>query len=391
MDFGQMVILILIQVGGLGIMTFSLLFLVMLGKKMSLNSRLSIPTLSQEINLQNIKFALLVIFSFTIVIEGIGALLLFLNLRHSVPFAEAVYSSIFHSIAAFCNAGFSIYSDNLTAFSSHPYILSVIMALIILGGLGFIVIYEIVDIALGKRNVVGKIVLSVHTRIALAGTAIFILGGAFFILLLEGGSLFAGMPAGDKVLNAFFLSVASRTAGFSTVDLGGLSNPALLLVAFLMFVGACPGSTAGGVKIHVFFALMAHIGSKIKGRSSTSIFKRNISSNILDRAATIFIYAIFLLVIAVFVLQITENLDSSQPVAVERGRFLDTLFEAVSAFGTVGLSTGLTAALSCWGKVIIMILMFIGRVGPLTLGIALHMQQQRKVVYEFPTEDVLIN
>ncbi|MEW5895864.1 MAG: TrkH family potassium uptake protein [Candidatus Omnitrophota bacterium] len=387
--FGQLVILTLVQAGGLGIMTFSLIFLVMMGKRISLISRFSIPPLTQDINLQNVKFSLFFILTMTLIIEGIGAVLLFINLKQFHPFPFALYSAVFHSITAFCNAGFSLYSDSMIGFQNHPFILFILMGLIILGGLGFIVIYELFTVILHRRKDHRRLPLSLHTRIALSATAALLLTGGLVIWLLEGNNLLRGMPEEYKILNAFFLSVTSRTAGFTTVDLGGLSNAAVLLVSLLMFIGACPGSTGGGIKIHVFVTLLNHIRSKIRGFSSTNVFKRKIPDHIVERALAIFVYAISLLTIAIFVLQITENLDSSTMVA--RERFLDTVFEAASAFGTVGLSTGLTPFLSYWSKIMVIILMFVGRIGPLTFGVALIIQQRRKIMYEFPEEDVVVS
>ncbi|MFH1061379.1 MAG: TrkH family potassium uptake protein [Candidatus Omnitrophota bacterium] len=389
--FGQMVILFLIQLGGLGIMTFSLLFIILLGKKIGLHSNLQIPDLSQDISFKNIKYSILMIFAMTFFIESAGAILLFFNLKnyHSFPFA--VYSSIFHSVSAFCNAGFSLYSDSFIGFNNNPYIMGILMFLIVLGGLGFIVIYEVIRIISFKRSVSEKLCISLHTKIALGGSLFFIVFGAIIILLLESRGIMRGMPLSQQILNSFFLSVTSRTAGFNAVDTALLSNPTLILLLFFMFVGGCPGSTAGGIKIHTFFSLIAVFRNKLRGLSMASLFKRKIPDAVVSRALTICITSFFIIFIAVFLLQLSENGAISHLEVKQREEFFDTLFESVSAFATVGLSTGTTLCLSSWGKGIIILLMFAGRVGPLTLGIALQMRQKRKPVYEFPVEEIILS
>ncbi|MFH1092997.1 MAG: TrkH family potassium uptake protein [Candidatus Omnitrophota bacterium] len=389
--FGQMVILFLIQIGGLGVMIFSLLFLILIGKKIALLSNLSIPHLSQDISFKNIKYSIFMIFIMTFFIESAGAILLFCNLKNYHPFIFAVYSSIFHSVSAFCNAGFSLYADNFIGFNNNPYVMLILMFLIVLGGLGFIVIYEAVRIILFKRSISKKISISLHTKIALTGSLFFIVFGAVIIWLLESQGILRSMPLSYKILNSFFLSITSRTAGFNSVNTSLLSNPTLILLLFLMFVGGCPGSTAGGIKIHTFFSVIALMRNKLRGLTMTSLFNRKIPDAVVGRALTIFLAAIFIIFIAVFLLQLTENVTIPHLEVNQKEAFLDTLFEVISAFGTVGLSTGTTLYLSSWGKGIIILLMFVGRIGLLTLGIALQMRQKRKLIYEFPVEEIIVS
>lgn len=389
--FGQSIILILVQLGGLGIMTFSLLFLISIGKRVSLHSQLCIQDLSQDMSLRNIKYSVFLIFIMTFVVEFVGMCLLFLNFKNYHPFGFALYSSLFHAISAFCNAGFSLYSDSFVSFKGNPSIMLILMVLVVLGGLGFIVIYEVFRIVVNKTNRGRRAALSLHTKIALTGSVFFIVCGGFVVWLFESRGALRDMPVLYQIFNAIFLSITSRTAGFNTLDTASLSNPTLLFVIFLMFVGACPGSTAGGIKIHTLFSVAALVRNKMRGLGMSSLFKRKISPAIVDRAITIFISAFLIVLVAVFLLQITENNSISHLKVNPKEGFLDTLFEAVSAFGTVGLSTGITSSLSTGGKVIIIFLMFAGRIGPLTLGIALQMRQKRNIVYEFPNEEIVVS
>jgi len=389
--FGQLVLLTLMQLGGLGIMTFSLLFLIFIGKKISLHFQMCIPDLFQDINLKNIRYCIFSIFIMTLLIESAGAFFLFLDLRNYHPVPFAVYSSIFHSISAFCNAGFSLYSDSFVRFNNNPYILIVMMSLIVLGGLGFIVIYEIFRIITKRQKPSVKTDISLHTKIALTGSFLFIIIGAVIVWILENQALLRNMPLSTQMLNSFFLSVTSRTAGFNTIHTSLLSNPTLLMVMFMMFVGACPGSTGGGIKMHVFFTLIALLRNKLKGLEMASLFKRKIPPAAVDRAVTILISSFLVVFIAVFLLQLTENILIAHAEIPQAEEFLDTIFESISAFGTVGLSTGTTAHLSFGGKAIIIFLMFVGRIGALTLGIALEMRQKDKITYEYPTEEIIVS
>lgn len=389
--FGQIVILVLMQLGGLGIMTFSLLFLILLGKKIGLHSNRQIPDLSQAINLKNIKYSIIMIFIMTFSIEAVGAFLLFLNLKHYHSFIFAVYSSVFHSVSAFCNGGFSLYSDNFIGFNNNPYVLTILMFLIVLGGLGFIVIYEAIRIISVKRMIIKRLSVSLQTKIALSGTLFFILFGAVVFYLIESQGIMRLMPLSHKIINSFFLSITSRTAGFNSVDTALLSNPTLILLLLFMFIGGCPGSTAGGIKIHTFFTLIALLRNKLNGLAMASIFKRKIPDPVVNRAITICLSSVLIIFIAVFLLQFTENGTMAHCDVKQKKEFLDTLFEVVSALGTVGLSTGTTLCLSSWGKGILILLMFVGRLGPLTLGIGLQMRQKRKPVYEFPSEEIVVS
>ena len=385
--FGQLVLLGLVQIGGLGIMTFSLLFFMLLGRRVSLCGRYCMDTLSDELDLDNFRFALAKIFTVTAGVELCGAVLLFAYLRHIHTLPGAVYSSIFHTVAAFCNAGFSLYHDNLGAFVQHPYVQCVIMGLIIIGGLGFIVIDELMAwVACRPGQVRSR--LSLHSRVALTGTGLLIAGGTLGIWLLEKNNVLSGLAPPDQIANAAFLSITSRTAGFNTLSTGLLTNASLCVVIFLMFIGACSGSTAGGIKIGTFFTLLSVMIARLKGQRSASLFHRRLPEETVDKAMIVFVVALLIIFIMVFALQMTEAAALSR--GQERGMFLNLLFEAVSAFGTVGLSTGVTPELSALGKMIIVLLMFVGRVGPLTLVVALQVRKSRTLKYEYPQGDILI-
>ena len=326
----------------------------------------------------------------TFFIESVGAGLLFWNLKDYHSFSFALYSSIFHSISAFCNSGLSLYSDNFMGFNNNAHVMLVLMSLIVLGGLGFIVVYEVFYILLNKKRNSGRISISLHTKIALTGSLFFIMFGAISIWLLEYRGILHDMSIAHQIFNSFFLSITSRTAGFNTVDISLLSVPTILLVISLMFIGGCPGSTAGGIKIHTFLTVLVLIRNKFKGLGMASLFRRKIPEATVDRAVTIFISSLLIIFITAFLLQLVENIAVPYLEIKLREGFLDTLFEAVSAFGTVGLSTGATAYLSSWGKAIIIFLMFIGRVGPLTLGIALQVRPKHVISYEFPNEEIIL-
>jgi len=229
--------------------------------------------------------------------------------------------------------------------------------------------------------------LSLHTRICLYFTVVLLIAGTGAILLLEWNNMLVGLPLAQKLMNAFFLSVSSRTAGFNTLDTGSLTNSTLMIVLWLMFIGGCPGSAAGGIKVSTFAALLALIHSKLSGRENAALFERRIPAKAISRALAIFAASFIAINTATLFFHLTERIDVSHNLA--KGSFLDLLFEATSAFGTVGLSTGLTPTFSDWGKVGSIVLMFAGRLGPLTLGIAL-LTRRRAPAYCFVEEDIAI-
>jgi trk system potassium uptake protein TrkH len=387
--FGQMVILVLIQIGGLGIMTLSLLFLMLIGRRASLTTRCCLATLSNEVDLRRIRLAIFKIFIYTIAIELLGAALLFIYFQQKHGIHFALYSSLFHAVSAFCNAGLSLYSESFVYFQRSGYVQGIMMTLIILGGIGFIVINDVFSVFFKKKINTFK-ALTLHTKIAILGSFFLIIFGTLTIWLLERTNILSQMSLPHQVLNAGFLSVTSRTAGFNTIDTASLSNATLFFVIGLMFIGGCPGSTAGGVKVNTVFVLIFFVISQFKGSGGTNFSQRKISPEIIYKSAAIIIASVTLVMLATFMLQITESINQHCIPGQERGNFIVLLFEAVSAFGTVGLSAGKTAAHSGLGKFILIVLMYIGRIGPLTLAFALQRISNKTADFEYPEEDIFI-
>ncbi len=351
--FGQIVILILIQIGGLGIMTYSTFLALILGR-FTLGQRRMVQEMMEEE--RNVLSMVLYIFKMTFLVELIGAAILFLRwiFYFKVP-SRALYYSVFHSISAFCNAGFALFSDSLSQFVADPVVNITIMALIILGGLGFIVVYEIANKArMPKKR------MSTHTRLALSASAILILLGFFTIFFLEFDGALLRHTLPQKLWASLFQSVTPRTAGFNTIPIGTLSQVVLTVLIVLMFIGASPGSTGGGIKTTTLAILLLSLASTLRGKQDITVYRRTISSAVVQKTLALLVSAL-LVVGGFFVLLL----------AVEKRPFLPLLFETVSAFGTVGLSTGVTPALTAGGKMLVLLLMYVGRIGPLTLGLAL--------------------
>ncbi len=377
--FGQTVILLLIQFGGWGILTFTTMFFVANRSK-----RISFRNLSmvRKYYLDSIEFQahhiLRNIILMSLSVELVGALLLWLRLRSADP-GSTFFTALFHAVSAFCNAGFSLYSDSLSRFGSDPYLLILIMVLIVLGGLGFLVINDLL-LYLRKK----KRSLALHTKLVLAATVILILIGTGAYLLIERARAFRSFSAGKSLLNALFQSVTTRTAGFNVVDQGVLSNPSKVLTMLLMFIGGSPASIAGGIKTTTFAIVMLAIFKEIDWQGRIRIANRVLPSAIVTKSMLFLGKAAGILLLSVFLLSVTEMLHASGAGFA----FLDIVFESFSAFGTVGLSTGITEQLSRAGKIIVIATMFAGRVGLISLSIPLFKEQHREI--EYPEEEVLI-
>lgn len=385
--FGQTVILALVQIGGLGIMTFSVFFFLAFGMRTPLTSRLAVSDLSRGAGMQDLAKTLGWIFLMTLTFEAIGAILLFTRFIHRMPAMEAVSMSIFHSVSAYCNAGFSLFSDSLMWLADDPATLFIIMGLVVMGGLGFVVVDEIrawIMARIEKR----RMTLSLHTRICLTGTFALLVVGTVVLWALERQNVLSGMPAALQWTHALFLSAASRTAGFNTVETSYLTNSSLFIVVILMFIGGCPGSTAGGIKVTTFVILWRLIRAQIRGHGMVSAFHRTVPGPVVGKALAVFASAFILVNIATLLLQTTEGIGVSHQ-AVEN-TFLELLFETTSAFATTGLSTGITPSLSDAGKVLLSFLMLAGRVGPLTIGLAVLIRRRRGLRYQYAEEDVLV-
>lgn len=361
--FGQVVVLLLIQLGGLGITTFSVYLFFFLHQGVGTRGRWIINETLLHTPVSSMRELIGGIIGIALILEGLGAVFLSFVLVPDLGVPAGIFSAIFHSVSAFCNAGFSLFPDSLTRYGSSPVFNFTIMWLIITGGIGFLVIREVNDIVL-RRHPARRPKLSLHSRIVLLTSAILILGGALLILVMERSGGLHDKAFGGQVMTAMFQSVTARTAGFFTVDINSFQIPTLLLMIFLMFVGASPGSAGGGIKTTSLALFLAIMRSRLRGSPHTNFFRRTIPDDVVTKALALVMLAILLVGSALFALLIMQHPGASarQHDAV----FLQYLFETVSAFGTVGLTMGATAKLTLPGKLIIIMLMFIGRVGLLT-------------------------
>jgi len=381
--FGQSVIMALIEIGGLGVMTFSVVFFLFLGRGFSTRGRWIITESFTAAPVRNIRSLLKSIFLFTFLAEVTGAFLLFLQWRSEMSAPSALFAGFFHSISAFCNAGFALFGRNFEQYRGSVLLNVTVCSLIVLGGIGFPVIYEFIDRIRSARRGQRR-AFSLHTRTVLTMTVVLIIVGTALILLLERNGQLAPLSPGEKILASVFQSITARTAGFNTLDIGALTVATLFVLVILMFVGASPGSCGGGIKTTSLAVLVAILNDRIRGRHSASIFKRTIPDETVSKALSIFILAVIILTIGLIVLLMTQP-DLPQV----RETFLTYLFETVSAFGTVGLSMGITPSLTAIGKLIIIMIMLLGRVGLLTVA---YIVTSRRVVapYRYSEEKVMI-
>jgi trk system potassium uptake protein TrkH len=375
--FGQVVLMGLMQIGGLGIMTFSTFLAITLQRRMGMQDRLIMQDLFEERNIETLKSMIVGILKLTFTIEAVGALVLTWAwyATGESPWA-ALYLGIFHSIAAFNNAGFALFSDNLMQYRGDVLINLAITSLIILGGLGFVVISALPQLRFWGKPRVRR--LPCHSRIVLWTTAILLVSGTLLFLLAEGGKTMAEYSWSERLLASYFLAVTPRTAGFNTVDTGSLTDLSLFITIILMFVGASPASTGGGVKTSSFALLVLSIRAILRKREEVEVFYRTIPRETVHKALVIITLSFSLINLFTILLLLTDDAP-----------FLPTMFEVVSAFGTVGLSMGLTPSLTAAGKVIIIIVMFIGRIGPLTMAMALG-EQQDSARFAYPSERVMV-
>jgi trk system potassium uptake protein TrkH len=308
---------------------------------------------------------------YTFVFEAIGTLLLFIRFLKEFPLGKSFYQAIYHAISAFNNCGYSLFSDNLLSYQGDLIVNITIMALLVIGGIGFIVQYEVFS---RLRGVQKK--LSIHTRIVIITTIVLILSGAFLFYLFERNHIIKDVPMMNQILASFFQSVTPRTCGFNTVDIGALTNETLLLMLILMFIGASPGSTGGGVKTSSVALLVMLMWSRLKGSLDVNIFNRTIPREIVSRSISIIFASAFSIAIITSVLLIAGG--GKLPPMESRHFFVEYLFETVSAFGTVGLSMGITPKLNDFQKYALILMMFAGRVGPLTLAFSLSRSAEGK-------------
>lgn len=385
--FGQSVLLMLVQLGGLGIMTFSTIFIYMLRGHISTHDRLILQG-SFSYTGRDIYSLLKHIFFFTILIEGIGAVALSIRWYGEYSLSTALYLSLFHSITAFCNAGFSPFSNSLIKYQGDITINFIFISLIIAGGLGFFSLHEIKNLLYnGSKGSLNKRQLSLHTKMALIVTAILLLIGSIMFFALEKNNSLKGLGFGEQLLCSLFQSVTARTAGFNTVNFASLTNATLFITIMFMFIGASPGSTGGGIKTTTLGVLFAIIKSRFYAREDVSILNRTIPLEVASRS--IAIASISFVIVALFTILLTITEVYNIPHQESRGSFIEIMFEVVSAFGTVGLSAGMTERLTEIGKILICMVMFIGRLGPLTIAMAVS-REEAKGRFKYSEENLMV-
>ena len=384
--FGHGVILVLIQIGGLGVMTLASLGLYLMRQRVSLTDRIAVGQNLLHDSGFRLGHFLIAVVVITLLIESIGAGLLYILL----PGEMTTFSAFFHSISAFCNAGFSLNSDSLVRWQDRWGVNLVFMGLIIIGGIGFSVMVETLkwlQSRLPGRSRRQRKRFSWYSKVVFSTTAALVLGGAALLFLNEYIIFKRPLPFQTTLLTSLFQSVTCRTAGFNTIDLNGLSNISLLLMMLLMLVGGAPGSTAGGIKVTTMRVMAAFYRSRLLGGKQAVIGNIAASRQTVDKALSLTLYTLLLVSVAVFLLHITEGGDLAH--ANSRGMLLEIGFEVASALGTAGLSMGLTPTLSAVGKCVIMVLMFVGRLGPL-IFLAVLQEYRREELTARPEGDLLI-
>lgn len=377
--FGKTVILLLIQIGGLGFMTMTTSVAIILGKKIGLRNRMIMQEALNQFSISGVIRLTKYVVIATVLIESIGAILLSTRFIPLYGLKNGIYYSIFHAVSAFCNAGFDIFGNfgSLTAFAKDPVVNIVVMFLIISGGLGFAVI---ADIFSGKRF--RK--FSLHAKLVIMMTGTLIVGGFIAIFLLEfnNADTIGTFTFGEKIVASLFHSVTPRTAGFNTLDISKFTMPARMVTMFLMVIGGSPGSTAGGLKTTTFGLIILYIVSVVKNTDEINFAHRRISREVVNKALAVIFISMFWIITMTFFLTVAESSHSFESI----------LFESLSAFGTVGLSMGITPTLTLAGKIIITIMMFFGRLGPLTIVIALSKKaaNSKRDLIRYPEGKIIV-
>ncbi|MEO8166451.1 MAG: TrkH family potassium uptake protein [Betaproteobacteria bacterium] len=383
---GQIVILLLIQLGGIGIMTVTTLITFRLGGRADLRHRAVLAETLGAHSEPDLGWVLRNVLLLTFTFEAIGFVILAARNLLIDPPGRAIWHALFHSVSAFCNAGFSLNDDSLTRYQGDPVVNFTIAGLVVIGGLGFPVMLDI------KRNWHGPRPtrwerLCLHSKIMLIGTVALLILGTLAILTLEWDGVLRDYSLRKKLLVSFFHSMSCRTAGFNTVELGSLSNASLFISILLMMIGAGPCSTAGGFKVSTLMALVLNARATLRGETNISLFRRTVSPAVVTRATSTLLLFAVIAVLALTLLLAAEQ--SAVAHADSKSEFLDAMFEVFSALATVGLSTGLTPRLTVVGRCIIILLMFMGRLGPISVFVALSRDERVRKV-EFPHEELLI-
>jgi len=379
---GQVVLILLFQIGGLGILTFSAVFFVMLGHGLASKERDIMQSAFLYAPRRDLAHILKFVFLSTFLYEGAGTLLLWARFSQDSPWANALFQAVFHAVSAFNNAGFSLFSDSLVSYQGDPMVNLTFMGLIVAGGIGFIVHYELHLRVFGKQRR-----LSVHSRVVLLASGVLIAGGAVLFFAFEGDRVLKDLPWQNRVLASLFQSITARTAGFNTVDIGMLANETILLLIALMFIGASPGSTGGGIKTTSASLLFLIMWSRLRGREEVNIFNRTIPRELLQRTISIILASSLSVCFIVSILLLSADYGGAP--AESRHLFVEYMFETVSAFATVGLSMNLTPGLNTPQKLGIILMMFAGRVGPLTLAFSLARMASKKS-FTYAEEGVMV-
>ena len=375
---GQIIILGLIQIGGLGIMTVTAFFSLLVGQRMSGKEQVLLGDMLNTDRLAKLGSVLKTVFLTTVGIEACGALLLYFIWQGDFPQRQAVYFSIFHAVSAFCNAGFSTFPDSLVQFAGHVRINLIVCTLILLGGIGFGTLSNLAAFVPKKSSQGTAAHLSLQTKLILIMTILLLTSGTLLFFVLEYHSTLGQAPLSEKLLGALFQSVTFRTAGFNTVDFSALRDSTLMFAIPLMFIGAAPGSTGGGLKVTTIAILLSTVFAIAQGRSRVEMFRRSIPASVFYQTIVVVTLYLILALSVSFLLTLTEE---QRPV--------ELAFETVSALGTVGVTTGVTPNLSPLGRLLIIGTMFLGRIGPFTLALAIGKRQQSER-YRYPEERVQI-
>lgn len=362
--FGQCVILVMIQVGGLGLMTISVGFFRWIGRGISIRQRMAMQDLFTHTPRADILGLVKSTILFTLAAEAMGAALLTIHWAGELPFPGALYMAVFHSVSAFCNAGFALFPDSFMRYRGDALLNTAVGGLIVVGGIGFPVLYDLRSWFVRRRK--ERVRLAIQTKTVLLTTLVLIASGALMFAFLERQAA-GGQSLPQRILVSVFQSVTCRTAGFNTVDIPSLHEATLAVMIFLMFFGASPGSCGGGVKTTTLALLAASVLSWIRRKRRIDMFKKSIPYETVNRSVTLILVSVGIIGLIVFLL-LAGDAESGRAANGTKGSFLPYLFETVSAFGTVGLSMGVTSELTAWGKSCIILTMIIGRVGVLTFS-----------------------
>jgi trk system potassium uptake protein len=374
--FGQVVVILLVQMGGFGLMTAAALLGLTVNRTLRLRTRLLTQAESHTIGLGDVASVARVVLVVTLVCEAALALALTLRLHHGhgLPWAEAAWSGLFHAVSAFNNAGFSLHADSLMRYATDAWVLVPVMMGIVIGGIGFPVLQDI------RAKLRDPHHWSLHTKLTLWGSAVLVLGGTLGLLVFEWNNLktLGAMGLGDRVLSALFASVSARTAGFNAIDIGLLTQESWALHYLLMFIGGGSAGTAGGVKVATVVILLLLVVAEIRGRPDSEAFGRRVGTAAQRQAITVLVLGCVAVVLGTMVILQVTDLPTDK-----------VIFEVISAFGTVGLSTGITADLPPTGQLVLVTLMYVGRVGTITLATSLALGE-RRMPYRYPEEHPIV-